>query len=190
MTTTALTSELEAINTLLAAIGESSINTLQDTGMEDVAQAKSVLDRISREVQTRGWHFNSEEQFPLLRDSDGRIPVPGNCLKLSVNTDSTVVQRGARLYDKTNHTDIFTTGLTADVVFLLEWEDLPQSARQFIMIRACRVFQATIFGSETQYRFTVDEENVAKVLLEETEGETARYNVFTGGSYMAEMLDR
>lgn len=193
MTTTALTSELEAINTMLAAVGESPINSLEVSGLADVAAARAALDEISREVQTVGWHFNTEEEYPLLRGITGRIGLQPNCLKAGftrTHPDLQVVQRGAKLYDKKNHTDIFTADLKASAVFLLAWDELPQVARHYIMIRASRIFQTRTLGSDTQFRFSHEEEEAALKALHEAEGETGGYNVFGSSSSVMSILER
>lgn len=183
MTTQALTTELEAVNTLLGAIGESPINSLAVTGLADVSSAKAVMDEISREVQMIGWHFNTEDGYPLTRDSAGRIYLPANALKVILPkkylSTMNVVQRGLKLYDKKNHVDTFTVDLEAALVFLLAWDELPQVARHYITVRASRIFQARTLGSDTQFRFSEEAETAAKRELQEAEGETGNYNMFT-----------
>lgn len=189
-TTTALTSELEAINTLLDAIGESPINSLEVTGVVDVSTAKAKLDEVSRTVQTVGWHFNTETDYPLTKNQDGQIVLSPNILKVSVPADKNVVQRGTKLYDKTKHTYSFTKSLTGTVVVLLPWEELPQAARHYIMIQAARVFQAHTLGSDTQFKFGELEERDALKSLSEAEGETGDHNMFSGSSSALAVLSR
>jgi hypothetical protein len=52
--------ELEAVNVLLTTIGEAPVNTLTGNQVTDVTVAKQVLLEISREIQSQGWHFNTE----------------------------------------------------------------------------------------------------------------------------------
>lgn len=192
MTTIALTSELDAVNTLLAAISESAVNTLEVTGLADVASARKTLDEISREVQLVGWHFNTEDDYPLPRDTSNRITLPANTLKCVITSSSStdITQRGLRLYDKTNHRDTFTEDLKGRVVTCLPWDELPQVARHFIMVRAARIFQARTLGSDTQFRFSEHEERDAKKSLDETEGETGNYNLFTGSYSVTAIMER
>lgn len=191
MTTIALTSELEAVNTLLHAIAEAPINTLAVTGLADVSAARSTLDEISREVQLVGWHFNTEEEYPLPRDSSNRITVPANTLKCVIQgTSIDITQRGLRLYDKTNHRDTFTEDLKGRVVVCLPWDELPQVARHYIMVRASRIFQARTLGSDTQFSFSSDEEKTARKNLDETEGETGNYNMFSGSNSVTAIMER
>ena len=192
MTTIALTSELGAVNTLLAAISESPINTLEVSGVADVASARATLDEVSREVQLVGWHFNTEDAYPLPRDTSNRVTLPANTLKCSVQGSSglEITQRGLKLYDKTNHKNTFTDDLKGTLVFLLPWEELPQVARHYIMVRAARIFQARTLGSDTQFKFSQREEDSAEKSLKETEGETGNYNMFTGSNSVTSIMER
>ena len=53
-------SELDAINEILTAIGSSPVNSLEDDANADVINARSMLYRVSREVQSAGYLSNTE----------------------------------------------------------------------------------------------------------------------------------
>lgn len=53
--------ELEAVNQILATVGESPINSLENSGVSVAALAQTFLHDVSREVQSMGLHCNSEE---------------------------------------------------------------------------------------------------------------------------------
>ena len=61
----AATTELEAINIMLAAIGEAPVNTLTGTLPVDVKIAQSTLVEINKAVQAEGWSFNTETDVTL-----------------------------------------------------------------------------------------------------------------------------
>lgn len=193
MSTTSRTTELEAVNTMLSCIGEAPFNSLLVSGNEALDNAKRVLDRVSREVQQVGWHFNTETDYPLLRNGSGEISVASNVMQVDTTSDYAnydVTQRGARLYDRKTHSFVFDRDLKATVVFLLPFEDLPQAARGYITIRAARVFQTEMLGSDTQHRFTAEQERLAHRDLQRLEGLTADYNVFNGSNSVAATLRR
>lgn len=178
---TAFMTELEAVNMCLAAIGESPVNTITNSGLADVAAARAKLTEFSRTVQSTGWAFNTEHKFPLMRANDGTIMLPQNALKASIDrrtSDAQVAQRGLKLYDKKNHTYIWDRDLQADVVFLMDWDELPQAARQYITICAARSFQATSFTSDTIDKLTENDELKALVALKDAEGDNGEYNMF------------
>lgn len=171
--------ELEAVNLMLESIGEQPVNTLIDTGIADVQIATSILHNTSRNLQAKGWSFNRETDYPLVRDVNNNILVPPNVLMVKP-TDTTldIVQRGDKLYDKTNHTFIFTQDVKCDITFFLDFEDLPQAARTYIYVLASRDFQKKVLGSETITSITKEDEEHARATFMEAEDTTGGYNIF------------
>ncbi len=177
--TTALT-QLEAVNTMLAVIGEAPVNTLEGASTADVIQAKAILNEISREVQSMGWHFNTERDYALVPDTNQEIILASNMVRVDADQypEYDVVQRGTKLYDRLNHTFEFKNSIKAEVVFLLGYEEIPQTARQYIMIRAARIFQDRMVSSDILHGFTAEDEQKALTDLKEAEGDTADHNIF------------
>lgn len=186
--------KLEAINTMLSVIGESPVNTLDDNGVVDAVMARNILEGVDREVQSRGWHWNTEDTYSLAPTfPDGELILPANTLRVDTvypHQDIDVVQRGLRLYDRTNHTYQFTKALRVDLVVALAWENMPEAARRYITIRAARTFQDNVVGSETLSRFTQRDELRALAVLMDAEAETADLNVLTGNYSVYRVLDR
>jgi hypothetical protein len=179
----AATTKLEAVNTILSAVGSSPVNTLVGAQSNDVRVAISTLDEISREVQTVGWHFNMDEDVPLVPDGTTKeIVLAPSIVKVDLEELNTqgldIVQRGQRLYDRTNRTYQFNVSLKATTVTLLEWEDLPEQARRYILIRAARIFNDRMVGSVEHHQFTALDEMQARAALVEFDGDTADHNIF------------
>ena len=187
------TTKLDAINTMLSTIGEAPINTLEDIGSVDAVMAEQILDTTSREVQGRGWHWNTEHEYEIQPDSNGYLWLPSTVLRADDakgRLGKDVVVRGQRLYDRRRHSYVFTDPMTIDLMVLLTFEELPQSAKHFIMIRASRIFQERVVGSGTLSGFTEMDEVWAKFQLEEMEGDIAEYNILTDSYSVARVLDR
>jgi len=193
-TSTTPTSELEAVNLMLSAIGESPLSSLSDTTVVDAVLARNILSEVSRAVQSDGWHFNTETAFPLLPDFTSKeINVPANCLRVvTVYPDEEVdaVHRGKRLYDRKNHTYQFSKGLKVDMVVVLPFEELPETARRYIAVQAARVFQGRSVGSDTLHAFTALDERNALVALKRAEGVTGKHNILTDSWSVARILQR
>ena len=180
MTTPPLLTELEAVNVMLLVIGEAPVNTLTGAATVDVIQAKAILSQVSREVQAVGWHFNIEKEYPLVPNVTGEITLATNMVRVDADqySELDVVQRGLRLYNRKDHTFQFSQTVKAEVIFLLPFDELPQTARQFIVIRAARIFQDRMVGSETLHGFTAVDEQKALTDLKEAEGDTGDYTIF------------
>lgn len=187
------TTKLDAINTMLSTIGEAPINTLDDIGSVDAVMAEQILDSTSREVQGRGWHWNTEHEYEINPSADGYLWLPPTVLRADDSKGrlgKDVVVRGQRLYDRRRHTYEFTASMTLDLMVLLEFEELPQPAKHFIMIRSSRIFQERVVGSASLSGFTEMDEIWAKFQLEEMEGDIAEYNILTDSYSVARVLDR
>ena len=176
--------ELEAVNMLLAAVGESAVSSLETATTVDVTQAKNLLSNISREVQQKGWHFNTEWDVVLSLDSDSRIPLGTSVLSVYSTSKLTTI-RGREgspfLYDLDNNT--FTWGASindAVTITLLDFEDIPQTARQYITAKASRIFQEEIIGQVAAETVNRQEEAEAYADLLDDEGERSGFNIGYG----------
>ena len=182
--TTVPVNELEAVNMLLAAVGEAAVSSLETATTVDVTQAKNLLSNINREVQQKGWHFNTEWDVVLSLDSDNRIPLGTTVLSIYSPSKLTTI-RGREgspfLYDLSNNTFTWTTSVNdAVTITLLDFEDIPQTARQYITTKAARIFQEEIIGQVSAEAVNRQEEVEAYADLLDDEGERSGYNVGYG----------
>lgn len=174
MTIPAPMTELDAVNILLGTIGEAPVNTLSGELMDDVAIARSVLSEVSREIQSKGWHFNREYDALFQRDVSGEISIPQNIARFDVDKHyhpfMDVTQRGNRAYNKKTRSFVFDTNLICVIVVLLPFDELPASARYYITVRAARKFSNRYTVSTTIYEFTAMDESQARAdFLDENE---------------------
>lgn len=161
---TGLISELDAINKILAVTGDSPVATLDDSYIQSKL-AQQILKRASRDIQTEGWWFNEEESVTLQKDLNGFITLAPNIISvLAVNDSGTIIQRGNRLYDRSNRTYVFESDVTADIITALEWDELPQEARAHIVNHACIEFNNDFFGAEDVKRTL--EQNYQQSMIE------------------------
>ena len=182
--------ELEAVNTMLISIGEQPVDGLGLEGIPEVNIAKEILKQTSRQVQSPGFTFNTEENYPLQLDVDGFIHLPPNTVKVTSLEDASIIRRGNRLYDKRKHTYVFDSPVRVDLVLALEFDELPQTARDYITVRAARIFQARVLGSEALHQFTAKDEYDAYMLLYREEIDQQDLNMFRNNSSVIQMLRR
>lgn len=177
------TTELEAVNSIIATIGEAPIDTLALTGLLFVDQAYSILKEVSRSVQLKGWHFNTDENYPTALNINNEIEIATNVLKIDSTdeyADYDVVQRGTRLYNRTDHSFVFDQAIEVNITWFLPYEDLPEAARRYILVRAARIFQDRVLGTAILHGFTERDEVDALTDLKDAEGESADYSIFDG----------
>lgn len=167
--TLAPTTALEAINDMLASIGQGAVNNVEENESVDATAALAVLVNTSREIQERGWFFNTDYDYDLYPDQNGEIILPPSSMQFEPDPQwrGEVVERARKLYDRKNHTTQFAAGtvIRGRLVWLLAFEDLPQAARTYIHRLAGRVFQENQVGSDLVYRFTKEREEEALAAL-------------------------
>jgi len=161
------TTELEAINQMLRAIGETPVSSLSSDEGIDIPNAVGTLSEVNNAVQLEGWEFNTETDYPLPLSVSGEINIPANALSVDFKPTFSVhpVQRGSRAYDRKNHTYTFTDALEATIIFGLPFDELPEAARYYITYRACRKLIDTEVGSEELHKYTARDEAMARVTL-------------------------
>jgi len=174
------TTQLDAVNTMLSAIGEAPVNSLS-SGLVEAEVAESILNTVDREVQAMGWHFNTESNKSFAQDTSGNILLPPDVLRAdaTLKADSPdLVQRGSKMYDRKNHTFNIGTNVYLDVVVQLNFDDLPEVAKRYITLRATRIFQDRVVGSATLHDFQMRDEQLALVELKEFDIINEDNNIF------------
>ena len=69
------------------------------------------------------------------------------------------------------------------IVYLLEFEKLPEQARRYITIRSARVFHDRTLGANTIHKFSSEDEARSLAVLKQAEAATADHTIFD--SYLA-----
>lgn len=186
------TTKLEAVNVCLTNIGEAPVASLDSGLLVDAQIASDVVDEISREVQSYGWHFNTEV-LALLPDIDGYLHLPSTVLKadtVELDKGEDVIIRGTRLYDRANNTYRFTSSKRVQVVLCLDFELLPEVARRFITLRAARVFQERQLGVDSLSNQNRADEQSAWEALQAEEADAADYNMLRDSTDVGRMVSR
>jgi len=188
---TVATTKLEAVNTILSAIAQESVTALAAT--QDATDAETMLDEVSRRVQSEGWRYNSIKK-DITAGSSGHVVLPTNTLRFdwprkNYNDPELVLRQVAgggdlQAYDVDEDTNTFTVGAVfkdCEIVVGLDFDELPESARQFIMISAARQFQDRVLGSNSRSRYTRQDEFDARRNMRREEALTGDYNIFNTG---------
>jgi len=184
--------ELEAINEMLGVIGESPVSTVEDNGLVDAAIARQILTSTSRVVQSKRWHFNTDVGVKITPEFISKnLTLPNNLLVVDTSgcdASLDLVQRGSRLYNRRTQSYKFDNPVTVNMCVMLDFEELPESARYYITIRAARIFQGRVVGSTELAGFTEYDETMALVTLETHDGINSDNNIFTDNSTSINML--
>ena len=181
-----LETELSAVNSILGAIGQSPITTLEDGKKNpEVALIYNILTDANLDVQNEGWHFNTEKGVSFTPDSSGKITITNDILRMDV-TDAwvkrqyDVVKRNGYLYDKFDHTDDWSdvTSINLDVTRLFSFEDLPPVFRRYIIYRASRMAATQLVANSELTQLLAAQENVARAACMEYECNQGNHSMF------------
>jgi hypothetical protein len=189
------TSRLSAVNGMLATIGEAPINSLEDTSLVDVAVAKGALDEVTRALLVDGWSFNTDEDYPLYPEGFApfAISVPSNAMVCLPSSDfAHITVRGNRLYDTKRFSFDFQDhpAVPCKMVWRLDFADLPEVTRQYIAVRAARLFQARTTASDILHQFTNADEQAARWTHQRNNVRVRRRRYLTDSSSVANILAR
>ena len=181
----AATTELESVNIMLAAIGESPINTLNGTLPVDARLAQSTLTEVNKDVQSEGWSFNTEIDVTLTRDSVTKnIALATDVLRVDPNIHQhpsvDAIQRSLRLYDRLNNTFEFDEDMICTVVYFRSFNEIPEPARRYITIKAARIFVDRLVSDQGLRSYTEQDELRARSILMETDLANADHNILRG----------
>lgn len=174
--------KLEAVNLILDAIGESPVSSLT-SGLPDAAKAERFLDRVSKEIQEKGWHCNTDTDYTFARDEFLRIPVPQNVLRIdtagrdrSFDVTTRKLNGTTFLYDKTRKVFTFPRNLRCDVVWLFDYSELTPQLRAYIAWKAAESYQKSEMGSVALDRFIATGVAESWAALQDAEAETEDAN--------------
>lgn len=168
--------ELEAVNVLLTTIGEAPVNTLTGNQVTDVTIARQVLNEVSREVQSQGWYFNTENGVTLTPDNNKHILPPADTARID-SRDYNIVIREDKLFDLDDFTYEFGGSIKVNIVYYQDFTVLPDAAKRYIAARAARIYADRLLNSETIHAMTSKDERQALVDLRQFEEETADYTM-------------
>ena len=170
--------KLAAVNIVLSNIGQAPVTTL-DNDNPMVTMATNIIEEVSGSIQSEGWTFNTEQSYPFQPANNKKIAVPENVLEIDADplSDLELVIRSGYLYDKRSHSYEFDSSLELDVVWLFEFEDLPQAFRQYVAVRAANLYAGRTIGSAEAVKFGEREEAQARAAIIEYETSQGDYNI-------------
>ena len=192
--TVAATTELEAINIMLAAIGEAPVNSLTGQVPVDVRIAQSTLIEVNKRIQSEGWSFNTEIDVTLVRNQTTKqIELSTDILRIDANIHQhpTIdpIQRGLKLYDRLNNKFEFDEDLICTVIYLRTFEEIPEPARRYINIKAARVFVDRLVTDDGLRTYTGQDEVRARAILMETDLANGDHNILRGDPSLTSVFD-
>lgn len=164
------TSKVDIVNQCLQSIGEPPISSLAYANSQDANMIINTIDEVTREVQSRGWSWNTDFNKVISKDINGIIALPTNTVRLDFKrlSDGTVpVLRNNQAYNPLTQSNIFSTDLTATkIVYFVDFESMPEVAKRYISVKSQRLWNTRILTDQLLSQITItDEQNAYMDLL-------------------------
>ena len=178
----AKTSKLEAVNEILEQAGYSPVNNdAEILTVPEALKASNMLDKISREEQTKGYYFNSDTDIDITLDGSGEYPIPDDIIRIDpVNPSYRYVQRSGKLFDQENQTNVLGIAgetLKVNVIRDIDFEDLPETARAYFTKRAIRTYLSRYHGEPELMDLAREDELEARTAFYADNFESSDYNM-------------
>jgi hypothetical protein len=187
----AVTTEVQAVNTMLQTIGEATVTNLDGTLPYEVSSAQTILNEVIRETLQDSFIFNTEENVTLAKNSDNKVPATAKAYVQVRTAEQEYVIRNGFLYSIKDKTDVLNKDVTAaTVVYLLDFADLPEAAKRYCTVRAARIFADRFVGSKEIRTFTAVDELEAKAKLMDYQHQVDRVNMLNDSSFSASIMSR
>lgn len=186
--------KLDAVNQILEVIDEPPVPSLE-SGLPDAEDAERTLDRISLEVQAKGWEVNTDYDYEFQPNANGEITVPANILRIEpidkrLSVTVKVIDNLRFLYDRKARTTVFDRPIKCLVVWGYDFEELTYELQAYITARASRVFQEQSMGSVSLDSFARRREQEAYAALLDAESEMDEVNTLRDNSYVRYVTGR
>ncbi|MCD7779673.1 MAG: hypothetical protein LUH05_03250 [Candidatus Gastranaerophilales bacterium] len=174
-----MTTELEAINTMLSCVGQSPINTLEGTKSYFTMMAENILKEECKRVLLEGWDFNTDYNYQLNPDVNNHISITDDMLLVQFPQlyRNRYVTRDSKLYDKKEHTYEITDPLKVKIIWNFSFDKLPENFKTYIKMSSAYKFCKRALGSETACIYTKEDVQEAYTDLLGYELETGNYTI-------------
>lgn len=167
---------LTVVNACLKTMGETPLNAL-DADHPYVQAALNILTESNTVEQMVGWWFNTDYPHLSADPHTGFVVVPGDTLNLELDNTS-LVQRGNRLWDTVNQTFSIGVPVLAKLIREITFDQLPRNVQEMVSLRAQLDFQAAFDADNQKYQKIYATYNQAYSRVRRMHIRNQRLNVF------------
>lgn len=181
----------EAINIALSVVGEQLIeNDVSIEGIYEAEVADLLIETTKTEILEEGWSFNTDENWEMTPDVNGYIVIPTIALRIDPSSTGTnAVRKDGKLYDKANQTYIFESSVECDVIWDVDFDDLPIIMKQYITLKASRILYQRLVGDADMLRVLIKDEDEALLRVRMHEDDIKDVTIFDN-TQVARILTR
>lgn len=137
---------IDVINNALSSMGESEVS-YEDKGHPDVQALDSRIDYYTMYIQASMLWFNTDYPTLVPQDVSGYILIPDDVSSIdSITAYPRLSQRGGRLFNEDEVTDVFERPIKVRIVRTLTFEEMPASAKFYVAALVNKAYVAVDGG--------------------------------------------
>ena len=198
MSTFTLDSDLSAVNSILAAIGqapttESSLDNAYDN--PELALIYNLLKETTVDVNSEEWHYNTEKHKDLQPTDVGtekHFTIPASVLRMDVSNGQTtrttdVVMKQGKLYNNEKHTydvkqwDVSSSDnykMYFDIVYNYAFTEVPAIFQRYITLRASQRAATQLVSNAELTKLLAEQVGLARAACIEFDTNQSDANMF------------
>lgn len=163
---------------MLMTVGEITVTAI-DSQSYEVDKADEILSEVVRELCQESHFYNTEYDVTLSADGNSQYAISSNIVSFIPNSAGlNVTIRNGYLYNLDTGSDEFSEAtITGKKNYLLDFDELPETAKRYATIRASRIFADRFVGSQGIRAFSLQDELEAKALFMQGESYAGRTNM-------------
>lgn len=171
---------IDAINEMIGYVGESPVDSADPdyTSHPLYESALRILTATGRTIQSKGWWFNTRPT--TLTPVSGTVTIPATTIAVAVQPlyREQYTIRDGKLYDLTNGSFTIATPLKAAIRELVPFEDLPESAADYIKEQAAVRFVQTYDGDRSKLAEVKENAKLAYIVFNTEHIRNLKVNLF------------
>jgi hypothetical protein len=172
--------ELSEVNKVMRFIGEAPVTALNSNSL--ASECIRLLRDTDKELQGRGWWFNTERDVELTANVSGQITVPTDALSVELNAYATRIKTvgGVRyLYDLKDKSYTSWSGtVKAKVIYERTLSDTPQKYLEYLSVRVAILLTELYPQSGIDIQRLPKMEEELRAYFKDREADEANYSVF------------
>lgn len=197
--------KLQAINQMLLAAGEAPVADLTNNSGIDTGIADTILEQASIDFQLRGLannkiirKFNPDSNgkiyFDVGADTDEEGILSADLMSFHLTSDNQQIvakvfndgtgsSNSIKLYNFTDDTDVWTTGVDyyIEIIKKLKWEHLDTACQRAILATAARNYQILTQGDPAADQFLSYQEQMFNIKGRAADINDKKRNIFKSG---------
>jgi hypothetical protein len=174
----------EAINICLVTIGERPLGSSTPiTGIYEAELSDTFLDEAKVELLSRGFIFNTDTQWELRPNTSDEIIIPYGALSVdATSASSDYIVKDNKLYNRAEHDFVFTETVEVDVIWDIDFDDLPSHAQVVIVDIAKEKLYSRVIGVDSTIKLLREDIQRSTATLLNEEMRLGDYSIFDDGA--------